>query len=181
MGQTMRDELPVAVDDRTMRDVLGHFVSGIVVVTGLTDQGPTGFTCQSFFSLSIDPPLITFSPSRRSRTWPRLREAGRFCVNVLAADHAPLSQAFARSGSDKFDGVSWSPAPSGSPVLDDVSAWIDCSFEDEHDGGDHVLVIGRVTALGARPDRLPLLYYRGGYRVTAPLPSGSSADDTEEC
>lgn len=159
-----------AVDQRTMRDVLGHFVSGIVIVTGEDEAGPTGFTCQSFFSLSIDPPLVTFSPSRKSSTWPRLRKTGRFCVNVLAADHADLSAAFARPGGDRFAGVSWSPSPAGSPALDGVSAWIDCAVEGEYDGGDHLLVIGRVLALGADPDRPPLLYYGGGYRVTAPLP-----------
>ena len=154
-----------AVDTPTMREVLGHFVSGIVVVTAVDDTGPVGFTCQSFASLSLDPPLITFSPSRTSASWPRIRAAGRFCVNVLAADHAHHSNAFARSGGDKYGGVTWSPAPSGSPVIDEVSAWIDCELHAEHDGGDHTIVVGRVTDLGADPARPPLLYYRGAYGV----------------
>jgi 3-hydroxy-9,10-secoandrosta-1,3,5(10)-triene-9,17-dione monooxygenase reductase component len=150
-----------------MREVLGHFVSGIVVVTAAGQDGPLGFTCQSFASLSLDPPLVTFAPARTSSTWPRIREAGAFCVNVLAADHEELSVGFARSGADKFADVPWRPGPSGAPVLDGVSAWIDCTLWNEYDGGDHTIVVGRVHDLGADPCRLPLLYYRGRYGVTA--------------
>jgi 3-hydroxy-9,10-secoandrosta-1,3,5(10)-triene-9,17-dione monooxygenase reductase component len=150
-----------------MREVLGHFVSGIVVITSAGPGGPLGFTCQSFASLSLDPPLVSFAPSRTSSTWPRIRQVGRFCVNVLAADHEELSTGFARSGVDKFAGVGWRPGPSGSPVLDGVSAWIDCTLWNEYDGGDHTVAVGLVADLGAEPQRLPLLYYRGRYGVTA--------------
>ncbi|QNG55869.1 flavin reductase family protein [Pseudonocardia petroleophila] len=150
-----------------MRDVLGHFVSGIVVITAVGPDGPLGFTCQSFSSLSLEPPLVSFAPSRTSTTWPRIREVGAFCVNVLAADHQELSSGFARSGVDKFAGVSWRPAPSGAPVLDGVSAWIDCALRDEFDGGDHTIVVGQVQDLGADAARLPLLFYRGRYAVTS--------------
>lgn len=150
-----------------MREVLGHFVSGIVVITSAGPGGPLGFTCQSFASLSLDPPLVSFAPSRTSSTWPRIREVGRFCVNVLAADHEELSTGFARSGVDKFAGVGWRPGPSGSPLLDGVSAWIDCTLWNEYDGGDHTVAVGLVADLGAEPQRLPLLYYRGRYGVTA--------------
>src|SRR5437764_3231277 len=91
---------PVA-NPAAMREVLGHFVSGITVVTAVTDDGPTGFTCQSFSSLSLDPPLVAFAPSLTSRTWPRLREIGRFGVNVLAEGQEEISRRFARSGADK--------------------------------------------------------------------------------
>ena len=114
------------VDPRTMRDVLGHFASGVTVVTAQGEHGPIGFTCQSFSSLSLDPPLVAIAPARASRTWPRLRELGRFCVNVLAEDQTALSARFARSSADKFAGVSWRPSPQGQPVLVDVVAWIDC-------------------------------------------------------
>ena len=89
---------PGRVDPATMRDVLGHFVSGVVVVTAVGDDGPVGFTCQSFASLSLDPPLVNFSPARTSSTWPRIRTIGRFCINILAADHRHYSAGFARSG-----------------------------------------------------------------------------------
>jgi flavin reductase (DIM6/NTAB) family NADH-FMN oxidoreductase RutF len=150
-----------------MREVLGHFVSGIVVITAIGADGPLGFTCQSFASLSLDPPLVSFAPARSSSTWPQIRSVGAFCVNVLAADHEQVSAGFARSGVDRFDGVPWRPAPSGAPVLDGVSAWVDCTLWAEHDGGDHTIAVGRVRDLGADPARLPLLYYRGRYGVTA--------------
>ena len=163
---------PGPVSPAVMREVLGHFVSGVVVITAEGPDGPLGFTCQSFSSLSLDPPLVSFAPARTSSTWPRIRAVGAFCVNVLAADHQELSVGFARSGAalrggDKFDGVVWRPGPGGAPRLDGVSAWIDCTLRDEFDGGDHTIVVGHVQDLGADPDRLPLLYYRGRYGVTA--------------
>jgi len=157
-----------------MRDVLGHFVSGIVVITANGPDGPLGFTCQSFASLSLDPPLVSFSPARASSTWRRIREVGTFCINVLAADHQDVSAGFARSGVDKFGGVDWRPSPaSGAPVLNGVSAWVDCELWAEHDGGDHTIAVGRVLDLGADASRLPLLFYRGRYGVTAD-PEGHS-------
>lgn len=159
---------PGPVSPAVMRDVLGHFVSGIVVITADGPDGPLGFTCQSFASLSLDPPLVNFSPARTSSTWPRIREVGAFCINVLAADHQDVSAGFARSGVDKFTSVDWRPAPaSGAPVLDGVSAWVDCELWAEHDGGDHTIAVGRVLDLGADASRLPLLFYRGRYGVTA--------------
>jgi 3-hydroxy-9,10-secoandrosta-1,3,5(10)-triene-9,17-dione monooxygenase reductase component len=154
---------PGPVDPRVMRDVLGHFASGVTVVTADTADGPLGFTCQSFSSLSLDPPLVVFAPARTSTTWPRLREIGRFCVNVLAEDQTALSQSFARSGGDKFAGVPWTRSRMGSPVLQDVVAWIDGELWAEYDGGDHTLVVARVLDLGADPTRRPLLFHRGAY------------------
>jgi 3-hydroxy-9,10-secoandrosta-1,3,5(10)-triene-9,17-dione monooxygenase reductase component len=152
-----------------MRDVLGHFVSGVTVVTAMGADGPAGVTCQSFSSLSLDPPLVAFAPARTSTTWPRLREAGRFCVNVLAQEQDGLSQQFARSGTDKFAGVTWALSPSGSPVLDGVVAWIDVALEAEHDGGDHTIVVARVLDLGADASRTPLLFHRGAYGLQSAL------------
>jgi flavin reductase (DIM6/NTAB) family NADH-FMN oxidoreductase RutF len=151
------------VEPRVLRDVLGHFASGVTVVTAETEDGPIGFTCQSFSSLSLDPPLVVFAPARTSQTWPRLREFGRFCVNVLAEDQSDVSARFARSGTDKFAGVTWRSSPHGAPVLDGVVAWIDCRLWAEYDGGDHTLVAARVLDLGADPDRRPLLFHRGAY------------------
>ena len=151
-----------------MRDVLGHFASGVTVVTADTAGGPLGFTCQSFSSLSLDPPLVVIAPSRTSTTWPRLREMGRFCVNVLAEDQTELSQTFARSGADKFTGVKWTRSRHGSPVLEEVVAWIDCELWAEYDGGDHTLVAARVLDLGADPDRRPLVFHRGAYGLLDP-------------
>lgn len=152
-----------AVDGAAMREVLGQFATGVVVVTAAGPDGPLGFTCQSFVSLSLDPPLVSFAPARTSTTWPRIRESGTFCVNVLAEDHAHHSARFARSGGDKFADVDWTPGPGGAPVLVGVCAWVDCTLEQEYDGGDHTIVVGRVRALGADHRRAPLVYHRGRY------------------
>ena len=163
MSSSAPDGAPRIVDPRVMRDVLGNFASGVTVLTAATDDGPLGFTCQSFSSLSLDPPLVAFAPARTSQTWPRLREIGRFCVNVLAEGQDAVSQNFARSRADRFAGVSWTPSPHGSPVLDDVVAWIDGELWAEYDGGDHTIVVARVLDLGAHPERRPLLFHRGAY------------------
>jgi 3-hydroxy-9,10-secoandrosta-1,3,5(10)-triene-9,17-dione monooxygenase reductase component len=163
---------PPVFDSRRLRDVLGHFASGVTVVTAGTPDGPIGFTCQSFSSLSLEPPLVVFAPARTSRTWPRLREMGRFCVNVLAEDQVELAQQFARSGVDKFAGVRWRPSPHGSRVLDGVVAWIDGQLWNEYDGGDHTLVVARVLDLGANPGRRPLLFHRGAYGLLDGSSSG---------
>ncbi|HZC71933.1 MAG TPA: flavin reductase family protein [Jatrophihabitans sp.] len=145
-----------------MRDVLGTFTTGVVVVTAISER-PLGFTCQSFVSLSLDPPLVSFNPARSSTTWPRIRAVGRFCVNVLAHDQHELSELFARQGVDRFAHVRWRSSTLGAPIVDDVSAWIDCEFVNEYDGGDHTIVLGAVRALSADPKRHPLIYYRGRY------------------
>lgn len=148
-----------------MRQVMGQFCSGVVVVTAYGALGPMGFTCQSFTSLSLEPPLVSFNPSRTSTSWPRIRKQESFCINILSAGQKELSNAFARSGADKFKGVSWSSAPSGAPVLADVCAWADCQLWAEYDGGDHTIVVGAVNALGCDSDRWPLLFYQGGYGI----------------
>jgi flavin reductase (DIM6/NTAB) family NADH-FMN oxidoreductase RutF len=145
---------------------LGTFASGQVVVTAEGSRGPVGFTCQSFASLSLDPPLVYFAPGRGSSSWPRIRDVGAFCVNVLAADQEHCTVAFAQSGVDKFLGIEWSPAPSGAPILAGVAAWADCALWAEYDGGDQTIVVGSVAALGADPTLLPLLYFRVGYSLT---------------
>lgn len=151
------------VTPERMRQVMGNFCSGITIVTAQTPAGPVGFTCQSFTSLSLDPPLVTFNPARSSTTWPRIREVGRFCVNVLGADQQELSQTFARSGADKFAGIGHHSSQNGSPILDAALAWVDCTLYAEHDGGDHTIVVGQVEGMHARDDIDPLVFFRGAY------------------
>ena len=148
---------------KKLRHILGHFASGLTVITAATKHGPAGFTCQSFSSLSLEPALVTFSPARSSSTWPLLRPAGRFTVNILPAEHQHLAAQFARSGTDKFAGVDHSPSPLGNPVLDQALAWVDCELHEEYDGGDHTIVVGAVRALSARADAEPLLFFKGDY------------------
>ncbi|MCX2730439.1 flavin reductase family protein [Saccharopolyspora sp. NFXS83] len=154
---------PSGLDQASFRRVLGRFCTGVTVVAGMDGERPVGFTCQSFAALSLEPPLVLFCPGRTSRTWPLLAESGRFCVNVLADRQEAVSTAFGRGGVDKFAEVGWHPGPSGSPVLDDVLAWADCTVEAVHEAGDHYVVIGRVQALGEGGARNPLLFYRGAY------------------
>lgn len=169
------ERLPSAVtDSRELRTVLGHFCTGVTVISSLADDGgPVGFACQSFASLSLDPPLVTFNVARTSSSWPRIAHAGRFCVSVLAADQGGLCRTFAVSsstGADKFADVEWSPAPgTGSPRLAGALAWIDCTIHAVHIGGDHLIVVGRVCDLSVeRDDTGPLLFYRGGFGELTP-------------
>lgn len=156
------ERLPIAPAD--FRRVLGHFASGVTVVTARDADGPTGFACQSFASLSLDPPLVTFMVARTSTTWPRIARAGVFCVNILGAEQGALCRGFAVSGADKFAGVAYGEAPAtGSPLLDSVPAWIDCRVHAVHTGGDHLIVVGRVEALGAEEQGKPLLFHRGAF------------------
>jgi 3-hydroxy-9,10-secoandrosta-1,3,5(10)-triene-9,17-dione monooxygenase reductase component len=150
------------IEAATFRAVLGHFASGVCIVTGMEDGSPVGLTCQSFFSLSIDPPLIAIAPAIGSTSWPRVAASGAFCVNILSVDQEAVCRNFAVSGGDKFAGVGWSPTQTGSPRLHDVLAWIDCSIERVHTEGDHLLVIGRVHDLDHGSGE-PLLFYRAGF------------------
>jgi len=157
------DEIPSPL---RMREVLGHFASGVTIVTGTDLAGPAGLACQSFHALSLRPPLVCFCVSRSSKTWPRIRISGRFAVNILGSHQEELSHSFSLSGSDKFAGVSWSPSLLGSPLLDAAAAWVDCTIVAVHDGGDHEIVVGSVCyldAIGADP----LIFFRGQYRRLA--------------
>jgi len=159
---TTDEPRPSSFDTARFREVLGHFVTGVTVVTALEDDEPVGFTCQAFTSLSLDPPLVALAPGKSSTSWPRIAAAGTFCVNILGEDQEALARDFAVSGGDKFTGVGWHPGSSGVPVLEGALAWVDCAFELAHDAGDHELVIGRVLEMGVRSGR-PLVYYRGGF------------------
>jgi flavin reductase (DIM6/NTAB) family NADH-FMN oxidoreductase RutF len=146
------------------RETLGHYPTGVAVVTAIDEDGaPTGMVVGSFTSVSLDPPLVAFLPMKDSGSWARISTASGWCVNVLAADQEDLCRRFASRIPDKFDGVAWSPAPGGSPVLDGVVAWIECDPHQVVEGGDHWIVLGAVTDLGVRRRSLPLLFFQGGY------------------
>jgi flavin reductase (DIM6/NTAB) family NADH-FMN oxidoreductase RutF/DNA-binding IclR family transcriptional regulator len=158
------------VDPARFRETLGHYPTGVTIVTAIDDTGdPTGMVVGSFSSVSLDPPLVAFMPMRYSGTFARLRTSGSFCVNVLAADQEALCRRFATPGrTDRFDGVRWRPAASGAPVLDDVVSWIDCDVESVTEAGDHYIVLGRVRDLGVGRPALPLLFFQGGYGKFSP-------------
>jgi flavin reductase (DIM6/NTAB) family NADH-FMN oxidoreductase RutF len=153
-----------AIDPKEFRRVLGHYPTGVTVVTANGPDGPAGFAVGTFASVSLDPPLVSFYPDKSSSTWPAIEAAGSFCVNVLAEDQAGVCGKFASKEDAKFAGIPWHTEATGAPVLDDVLAWIDCDIEVVHEAGDHWLVIGRVRALDVADDaRGPLLFFKGGY------------------
>jgi flavin reductase (DIM6/NTAB) family NADH-FMN oxidoreductase RutF len=155
----------VAIDPARFRKTLGHFCTGIVVITSHDCGQPVGFTAQSLVSLSLDPPLVGFSPSKTSETWPRLRNAKRFCINILSDDQRDICNAFSRRADDRFANIGWSNCGSGLPVLDGALAYISCNLESEHDTGDHFFVVGAVKELEIlRPENEPLLFFRGEIR-----------------
>ena len=157
-------------DPMDFREVLDHFPTGVVLITGIADDGvPVGMVVGSFTSVSLDPPLVGFLPAASSRTFQKLRTASSFCVNVLAGDQDDVCRRFASQTADKFEGVPWHPAPSGAPVLDGVVAFIDCTFESINDAGDHHIVVGAVQELRVCSPVAPLLFFQGGYGRFAPL------------
>jgi flavin reductase (DIM6/NTAB) family NADH-FMN oxidoreductase RutF len=157
------------VDGARFRQVLGHFPTGVTVITAAGADGPAGLAVGSFFSVSLDPPLVAFCAAKSSTSYPKVAAAGHFVVNVLGDEQEDVCRVFAGKG-DKFAGLGYRAAPgSGAPVLNDVLAWIDCDIEAVHEAGDHWIVIGRVHELEVgREHGGPLVFYRGGYGRFAP-------------
>jgi 3-hydroxy-9,10-secoandrosta-1,3,5(10)-triene-9,17-dione monooxygenase reductase component len=154
------------VEAAGFRQVLGHFCTGVTVITCAEDGRPAGFACQAFAALSLEPPLVLFCPSRSSATWPAIAKAGYFCANVLAAGQQETARRFGVTGTDKFAGLTWSPSREGAPVLAGVLTWMECAVTAVHEAGDHHMVVGRVTELGPCRAGRPLLFYRGRYAAT---------------
>jgi len=154
------------VDARAFRDAMGKFASGITIVTGHDGSEPIGFTCQSFYSVSVDPMLVSFSVMKTSTTYPRIKETGRFAVNVLSCEQAEVSGKFARKGTDKWSGVVWEACGSGNPIIADTLMWVDCDIWAEYDAGDHWIVVGSVNELSPADWHSgdPLLFFQGQYR-----------------
>jgi flavin reductase (DIM6/NTAB) family NADH-FMN oxidoreductase RutF len=162
MFRTMTDTT-LPFDEARFRQVLGHFTTGVTVVTAAAADGPVGLAVGSFASVSLDPPLVGFFPDKSSSSWPKIEPTGHFCVNVLAEAQEDVCRRFAGKGDDKFRGLGWRPASSGAPVLDGILAWIDCDIAGVTDAGDHYFVLGRVRDLAVAHDGAPLLFFRGGY------------------
>jgi flavin reductase (DIM6/NTAB) family NADH-FMN oxidoreductase RutF/DNA-binding IclR family transcriptional regulator len=167
-----------AADSAHFRNVLSQLPAGVVVVTAAgVDGAATGMTVSSFTSVSLDPPLVAFMPQVNSSAWRKIADSGSFCVNVLTHAQEHFCRAMAASSEDKFTGINWDPAPSGSPVLEQVAAWIDCDIESVFTVGDHYIVIGRVRDLDVAESTLPLIFYQGGYGSFSP--STLAANDAD--
>lgn len=152
-----------AVESAKYRQVLGHFPTGVTVITAVADEVPVGMAVGSFSSVSLDPPLVAFFAAKTSSSWPRIRAAGAFCVNILGEEQEDVCRRFASKDEDKFAGLGWRSTALGSPLLDGVLAWIDCEIESVTEAGDHECVIGRVHELEVGHDGAPLVFFRGGY------------------
>jgi flavin reductase (DIM6/NTAB) family NADH-FMN oxidoreductase RutF len=153
--------------DREFRDALGLFATGVTVVTGISSDGARlGTTISSFSSVSLDPPLVLFSLSRRAAGFTAWSAVETFAVNILAEDQSAISTRFARAMTDKWEGVAPVYGANRCPLLNEALAWIECSSYGKHDGGDHLILVGRVDRLTVRnrAEFRPLLFFRGKYR-----------------
>ncbi len=161
--------MTTTIDPGLFRETLGHYPTGVAVVTAILDDGtPAGMVVGTFSSVSLDPPLIVFFPTKTSASFALLREARSFCVNVLAADQEPLCRRLATGGAGKFDGVGWRLGPLGSPILNGAVSFIECTFEEIREAGDHFIVLGRVHEFAVERSTLPLLFFQGGYGRFSP-------------
>lgn len=153
-----------AVEPATMRQVLGHYPTGVSIVSAIgTDGAPVGLTIGSFSSVSLEPPLVAFYPMRTSNTFKEIRAAGAFAVNVLGSNHDYYCRAFSRDRSERFSGIDWEPRAIGAPILANAAAWIDCTVERIEEAGDHYWVLGRVRALDIGTGAEPLVFFKGGF------------------
>jgi flavin reductase (DIM6/NTAB) family NADH-FMN oxidoreductase RutF len=153
------------------RKTLGTYPTGVVVITASTGEGPVGLVIGSFTSVSLDPPLIGFLPGKGSSTWPKVEATGSFCVNILAADQLDVCRAFASKDGLRFGAVSHRTEVTGSPILDGVLSWIDCTIDSVAEAGDHWWVMGKVEALKIERDDVgPLQFFKGAYGDFMPHP-----------
>ena len=164
------------IDPTQYREVMGHYPTGVAVVTGTVDGEPVGMVVGTFSSVSIDPPLVAFMPQVGSRTWDRLALADALCVNVLAHDQLALCRTMAVPRPGKFDDVDWSLSPAGAPVLSDAVAHVHCRQESVVEAGDHWIVLCAVDAMEVTRPATPLLFFQGGYGGFSPAGMAAKAD-----
>jgi flavin reductase (DIM6/NTAB) family NADH-FMN oxidoreductase RutF len=151
------------LDPLDFRRCMGRLPTGVTIITAdHPASGPTGMAVSSFTSVSLDPPLVLVCPARSSETWPQIRESGSFCANVLADHQEELCRSFARKGVDRFLDVPWHARSTG-PGLDEAAAWLECVIRDEHQAGDHTIVVAEVVGLDVADGPWPLVFYRGSY------------------
>lgn len=170
MTMTAHEMSKAAPTPTAMRRAMGSFATGVTVVTGLDEGEPLGFACQSFASVSLEPPLVLFCADHRGRTWPRIRPSGRFTVNVLGEDQLDLCNRFGSSRGAKYDGLAWELSDWGTPSLPGVLMRVHAEVDSVHIAGDHDVVIGRVLELETPSDDRPMLFFRGRFGIEAPPP-----------
>lgn len=144
------------------KEVVGHYVTGVVVITASTPNGLAGFTCQTFGSLSLEPILVSFAARSTGQSWSKVRDAEVIGVNILSSEQEALARVFATTGVDKFSGVGWSAGPSGAPLLDGAIAHLEGRMLHRTSEGDHDIVVAAIDYVSAHSGA-PLVYYRGGF------------------
>jgi 3-hydroxy-9,10-secoandrosta-1,3,5(10)-triene-9,17-dione monooxygenase reductase component len=150
----------------SLRHVLGHYPTGVAVITTMTEDGPTGMAMNSFTSVSLDPPLVLFCPANSSSTWPALRKHPRLAINVLSAQQEEVSRLFARKDVDRFAATGWSPGHNGAPLLNDALGWIECHVTSETAAGDHSVVVAQIDHLGVHDVVADaLVFFKGAYHA----------------
>lgn len=152
-------------DDHSFRTLLGRYPTGVVLVTAATDEGPVGMAVNSFTSVSLTPPLVSFCAALSSETWGRLRNAEGFAVNILGASHEEVCRLFAQHGAERFARHDWTTTPDGHPLLADAVGWIDTRVEHIHPAGDHDVVIAAATGWSVPSDSSPLVFYGGRFHA----------------
>ncbi|MCH2095555.1 MAG: flavin reductase family protein [Rhodobacteraceae bacterium] len=152
---------PASGDPRAFRTALGRFGTGITVVTCTTPTGPLGMTANSFASVSLDPPLVLWSPAKSSSRYPFFKAADHFAIHVMGEDQQDICSGFARSA-DAFAGLDQSLNDHGVPLINGCLSRFECQKTAEHDGGDHTIIVARVTRVTTRPGK-PLLFVGGTY------------------
>ncbi|MCU1566357.1 MAG: hypothetical protein JWQ56_1294 [Pseudarthrobacter sp.] len=153
--------LPAAITPGDYRQVFGLLPTGVVAITGLTNDGkPLGFVVGTFQSLSLEPALVTFCVDKSSSTWPALRSLGRFTANILSTQQLGVCKALSRKGDDKFQGIDYEESALGTPRILFSTAWIDCQVLSEVVAGDHYMIVGAVKAMEAGTGNA--LMFRGG-------------------
>ena len=153
------------IERNELRRVMGHFATGVTVITTISKQGaPFGLTANAFMSVSLEPPLLLISVDRKAESFPHFEESKVFTVNILRDDQESISRRFAVSGGNKFEGVAYHVGGNGVPILEGTLAHVECRVYAAHDGGDHILYLGEIQEAETREGK-PLLFYRGGYRA----------------
>jgi 3-hydroxy-9,10-secoandrosta-1,3,5(10)-triene-9,17-dione monooxygenase reductase component len=147
----------------SFRYAIGKFATGVAFVTAAPDGEPAGLIVNSLTSVSLEPPLISFCPSRSSLTWSRMRRTGRFAVNILGRQHRPFAERATPAGADRFAGIGWQLGDMGVPLLTDALASFECEIVAEHATGDHWIVVGQVINLHVSPIADPLIFFAGAF------------------
>jgi flavin reductase (DIM6/NTAB) family NADH-FMN oxidoreductase RutF len=159
--EPMQTLTPSSDQIRGFRDALGHYATGVTVVTAMGLRGPVAVTANSFTAVSLSPPLVLWCPAKQSARFEAMASARHYAIHILAADQIDLCKRFARSGDD-FAGINSEQTPEGAPLLPGVLARFDCAAHDQHDGGDHAILVARVLRASFR-DGAPLLFWGGSY------------------